>query len=263
MSGNSAFEMVSERGWRRGFGNMLNGELTRWWKTRMWWVQSLIWVLIIGFLMSAILFTSSEPPPSQEVAVLATMFIGLFPGVGVVIIMQGAVVGEKKDGTAAWVFSKPLTRPAFILSKVIGNSLGVIGTMVVIPGIFAYALSALATGDWWNPLRFLAALSVVFLSDLFFLSLTLMLGTIFRSRGPVIGIGLGLLLMQQNLIGLWPALGFVLPWKLIIPIGEQMDAVAPSIITGSHFSPTLILVVALESLLFILIGMYRSSREKF
>jgi ABC-2 type transport system permease protein len=263
MSGNNAFELVSERGWRRGLGNMLNGELTRWWKTRMWWVQSLIWVVIIGFLMSAILFTSSEPPPSQEVAVLATMFIGLFPGVGVVIIMQGAVVGEKKDGTAAWVFSKPLTRPAFILSKVIGNSLGVIGTMVLIPGIFAYALSALATGDLWNPLRFLAALSVVFLSDLFFLSLTLMLGTIFRSRGPVIGIGLGLLLMQQNLIGLWPALGFVLPWKLIIPIGEQMDAVAPSIITGSHFSPTLILVVALESILFILIGMYRFSREEF
>ncbi len=264
MSGNSAFELVNERGWRRGLGNMLSGELTRWWKTRMWWVQSLIWVLITGLLLSIILFTSSDPAPGEEVAVLATMFIGLFPSVGVVIIMQGAVVGEKKDGTAAWVFSKPLTRPAFILSKVIGNSLGVIGTMLVIPGIFAYTLVALATGELWNPVRFLAALGVVFLSHLFFLSLTLMLGTFFRSRGPVIGIGLGLLLMQQNLIGLWPALGFLLPWRLIIPIGEQMDAVAPSILIGSHnYSPTLILVVALVSILFILIGMYRFNREEF
>ncbi|TFG47842.1 MAG: hypothetical protein E4H33_05190 [Anaerolineales bacterium] len=211
-----------------------------------------------------VLFSSSPRPPGEEVAVLFAMFTGFFPSVGVIIIMQGVVVGEKRDGTAAWVFSKPLTKPAYILSKVIGNSLGVIGAMLVIPGIFSYALCALATGDLWNPVRFLAALGVIFLCHLFFLSLTLMLGTLFRSRGPVIGIGLGLWLMQQNLIGLWPALGFVLPWKLIIPIGEQMDAVAPSILIGSHnYSPTLILVVALESLLFILIGMYRFSREEF
>jgi ABC-2 type transport system permease protein len=264
MSGNSAFKLVSEVGWYRGFGNMFSSELARWWKTRMWWVQSLIWVMISGILLSLILFTSSTRPSSDEVAVLFALFIGLFPSIGVIIIMQSAVVGEKRDGTAAWVFSKPLTRPAYILSKVIGNCLGVIGTMVIIPGIFSYILCAIATGDPWNPVRFLAALCVIFLSHLFFLSLTVMLGTLFQSRGPVIGISLGLWLMQQNLIGLWPVLGFVLPWKLIIPNGSQMDAVAPAILIGLHgYSTTLILVIILECILFILIGIYRLSREEF
>jgi ABC-2 type transport system permease protein len=264
MSGNSAFELVSERGWRRGLGGMLRSEFSRWWQTRMWWVQCLIWVGLVGFLLSAVLFSTPDTPPSEEVAVLYVVFAGLFPAVGVVIIMQGVVVGEKKDGTASWVLSKPVTRPAFILSKVIANSLGVIATMVVIPGSVAYALTAAATKTPWNLPGFLAALGVIFLSHFFFLSLTLMLGTLFNSRGSVIGIALALLFMQQNLIGWLPALRFVLPWKLVLPLGEQLDAVAPCLIVGSHnYSPMLIVVISLESILFLVIGLYRFSREEF
>ncbi len=264
MSGNSAFELVNERGWRRGLGGMLRSEFSRWWGTRMWWVQCLIWVGMTGFLLSALLFGAEGTPPSEEVAVLYAIFAGLFPAVGVVIIMQGVVVGEKKSGTAAWILSKPVTRPAFMLSKVIANSLGMLATMVVLPGVVAYALSAIATGTAWNLLRFLSALGVIFLSHFFFLSLTLMLGTFFGSRGPVIGITLGLLLMQQNLVGWLPFLRFVLPMKLVLPVGEQLDAVAPCLLVGSHnYSPLLIVVVALESLLFLGIGLWRFSREEF
>jgi ABC-2 type transport system permease protein len=264
MSGNSAFELVNERGWRRGLGGMLRSEFSRWWMTRMWWVQCLIWVGMIGFMLSAVLFSTPDAPPSEEVAVLYAIFAGLFPAVGVVIIMQGVVVGEKKDGTAAWVLSKPVTRPAFMLSKVIANSLGMLATMVVIPGVIAYTLSAVATKSPWNLPGFLAALSVIFLSHFFFLSLSLMLGTLFSSRGPVIGITLALMFLQQNLIGWLPFLGKVLPWKLVIPLGEQLDAVAPCLLVGSHnYSPTLIVVIALESLLFLGIGLWRFSREEF
>jgi ABC-2 type transport system permease protein len=264
MSGNSAFELVNERGWRRGMGGMLRSEFSRWWQTRMWWVQCLIWVGLIGFMLSAVLFSTPDAPPSEEVAVLYAIFAGLFPAVGVVIIMQGVVVGEKKEGTAAWVLSKPVTRPAFMMSKVIANSLGVLATMVILPGSIAYILNAAVTGTPWNLPGFLAALGVIFLSHFFFLSLTLMLGTLFSSRGPVIGIALGLLFLQQNLIGWQPFLGDVLPWKLVIPIGEQLDAVAPCLLVGSHnYSPNLVVVVALESLLFLLIGLYRFSREEF
>jgi ABC-2 type transport system permease protein len=264
MAANSAMQLVTERGWHRGLGSMLKSELSRWWKTRMWWVQCLIWVGLIGFLLSAVLFSSRQAPPSQEVAVLFLVFAGLFPSVGVVIIMQGVVVGEKKSGTAAWALSKPITRPAFLLSKVIANSLGVLATMVIVPSIVSYILNVIATHTPWNLPRFLAALGVVFLSHFFFLSLTLMLGTFFSSRGPVIGIVLGLLFMQQYLIGWLPVLGYVLPMKLVLPLGEQLDAVAPCLLVGSHnYSPILIVVVALESLLFIGIGLWRFSREEF
>jgi ABC-2 type transport system permease protein len=173
-------------------------------------------------------------------------------------------VGEKKSGTAAWVLSKPITRPAFILSKVVANGFGVLVTMVIAPSVVAYVLTVIATGSPWNLPRFLAALSVVFLSHFFFLSLTLMLGTLFTSRGPVIGIALALLFLQQNLIGWFPVLGYVLPWKLILPIGEQLDAVAPCLMAGSqNYSPWLIVIIVLESLLFIGIGLWRFSREEF
>ncbi len=79
-----------------------------------------------------------DAPQARKWRCSYAIFAGLFPAVGVVIIMQGVVVGEKKSGTAAWVLSKPVTRPAFILSKVIANSLGVLVTMVVLPGIVAY-----------------------------------------------------------------------------------------------------------------------------
>ena len=109
MSGNSAFQLVSERGWRRGLGSMLGSELSRWWKTRMWWIQCLIWGGIVGFIVGAILFNPSTPP-KEEVLMIFSIFTGLFPSVGVAIIMQDALVGEKREGTAAWVLSKPLTR---------------------------------------------------------------------------------------------------------------------------------------------------------
>ena len=218
------------------------------------------WYLVL----SAILFAAEDAPPSQEVAILYVIFAGLFPAVGVVIIMQGVVVGEKKSGTAAWVLSKPVTRSAFMLSKVVANSLGVLATMVILPGIVAYTLTAAKTGTAWNLPGFLSAMGVIFLSQFFFLSLTLMLGTFFGSRGPVIGIALGLLFMQQYLLGWLPVLRYVLPWKLVIPIGEQLDAVAPCLLVGSHnYSPILIVVIALESLLFIGIGLWRFSHEEF
>jgi ABC-2 type transport system permease protein len=264
MAGNSAFDLVSERGWSRGLGAMLGSELTRWWKTRMWWVQGLIWAGLVGFLLGTILFTAEGAVPSDEVAFLYAIFSSLFPAVGVVIIMQGAVVGEKSDGTAAWVLSKPVTRQAFILSKVIANSLGVLATMVILPGILAYGMQAVGASSSWSPSGFLTALGVIFLGDFYFLSLTLMLGTLFNSRGPVIGIALALLFMQQYLVGLLPVLRYVLPWNLAVPIGETVDAVVPCLLLGSHnYSPILIAAVALQSVLFLLIGLYRFNREEF
>ena len=264
MAGNDAFQLVSERGWRRGLGNMLRSELGHWWTTRMWWVQCLIWVGMIGFFLGAILFSSPKPPPGEEVAVLFSIFAGLFPAVGVVIIMQGAVVAEKREGTAAWVLSKPLTRPAFLLSKVIANSLGVLATMVVLPAAVAYLLYAIASENSWHVPGFLAALAVIFLVNFFFLSLTLMLGTFFRGRGAVIGIALGLLFLQQYLVQLLPPLRYMLPWNLIIPIGGQTDAMVPCLILRCAELPYLtLIVVVVESLVFITIGLWRFSREEF
>ncbi len=265
MAGNSAFVLVSERGWRRGLGNMLQTEMGHWWLTRKWWVNCLIWSGTILFIVGGILFGKIEEPATAEtVALVYSIFAGLVPAVAMIIMMQSAIVGEKKSGTAAWVLSKPLTRPAFILSKLFANSLGMLVNMVVVPGIVAYVLVALGTGTAWKLPGFLAALGVIFLCIFYFLSLTLMLGTLFNSRGPVMGISLGLLLMQQFIVNGLPFLGKLLPWNLIIPVGEQVDAVVPCLLTGSHnYSVLPIISVALQSAIFVLVGLYRFNREEF
>jgi len=263
MSGNSDFVMVSERGWRRGFNNLLENEFARWWKTRMWWIQSLIWMGIIGFMLGTLLFGTPDFKLEDGLMIYAA-FAGLFPAVAVVIIMQGVLVGEKKDGTAAWVLSKPAARPAFILSKVVANGLGVLVTMVVLPGVVAYALFYLRTKVGLDPLSFLTALGVIFLSHLFYLTLTLMLGSLFSNRGPVIGIGLAFLFMQQYLIGWLPVLRHVLPWTLVIPLNNATEAVVPALLSGQPiYSYIPIVAVASWCILFVLVALWRFNREEF
>ncbi len=263
MSGNSAFVMVTERGWRRGLGNLLSNEFAAWWKTKLWWIQCLIWGGVIGFMLGAIIFGSPDFA-LDEALFIYSIFAGLFPAVAVVIVMQDAIVGEKQEGTAAWVLSKPVSRPAFILSKFAANSVGVLATMVVFPGIIAFAMLSLAAEAPLDLSRFLPALGVIFLSHWFYLALTLMLGTLFRGRGPVIGISLGFLFMQQYLIGMLPALKYALPWTLVIPLNNQNDAIVPALLTGQPpYSLIPLAAIAVEIVVFVWVALLRFEREEF
>lgn len=264
MSGNEAFEMEVARGWSRGLNAMLRSGLARWFKTRTWWVNSLIWSAVIGLILVGVAF-NPQAPPFEELLSLFTVFIGLFPAVGVVIIMQDVIVGEKNEGTAAWVLSKPVTRQAFVLSKVMTNAVGILLSMVFLPGCVAYAILSIAHHSMLDPIGFLASLGVVFVSNFFFLSLTLMLGTLFNIRAPVIGIPLAVLFFQQNLIGLLLSLRFILPWNLTIPLGNTSSLVLSYLMGSPPSSEHLLifLIIVIESLLFISIGLWRFSREEF
>ena len=262
MAGNSAFELVSERGWRRGLGNLLENEFGGWWKTRLWWIQTLIWVGVIGFMLSAVVFGAKES--IDNIVMIYCIFASLFPAVAVVIVMQDAVVGEKQSGTAAWVLSKPAARPAFILSKLAANSVGVLVTMVLLPGIVAYGLMWFGTGSQLAPLAFLEGLAVIWLFQLFFLAFTLMLGTFFSNRGPVIGLPLALLFFQQYLIGLVPATSYLLPWTLVVPLNNQTDAMVPQLLLGQPVSSYLqLFFISAEILIFVLVALWRFQREEF
>jgi ABC-2 type transport system permease protein len=262
MSGNSAFELVSENGWIRGLRNLIDNESAGWWKTRRWWVQCLIWGGMIGFMLGTILFGTPDFKLEDGVMIYG-VFAGMFPAVAVIIIMQGVLVGEKKDGTAAWVLSKPASRPAFILAKLVSNSLGVLATMVALPGLVAYLLFFIRLNHALDPLAFLAALGILFLNLLFYLTLTLMLGAIFNSRGAVIGIALAFLFLQQYLVGLLPALRYALPWTLVIPLNNQTEAVVPALLVGQPiYSYLPILAVGVECILFVLVALWRFNREE-
>ena len=264
MSGNEAFELINETGWRRGLSNMLRSGLARWFKTKTWWIQCLIWGGIAAIIFIALAFNRYQPPV-VDLLMISFIFTGLFPAVGVVIIMQDAIVGEKREGTAAWVLSKPLTRPAFVLSKVIANSIGVLVTMIIVPFCIAFTIIAIVHKSTMVPLGIFEAMGVIFISHFFFLSLTLMLGTFFSNRGPVIGIPLAILFLQQNILGFLPSLRYVLPWNLVVPLGST-NPLTLSLIMGTPVQSDhliLLLAIALECILFLLIGLWRFNQEEF
>jgi ABC-2 type transport system permease protein len=263
MSGNDVFELESGSGWNRGLSNILRSGLARWFETKTWWIQCLIWGGLAAIIVSALAF-NKEPPPLMDLLMISFIFIGLFPAVGVIIIMQDAIVGEKREGTASWVLSKPLTRSAFVISKVIANSIGILVTMIIVPCCIVFAIISITHKFTLVPLGFFGVLGVILISHLFFLSLTLMLGTFFNSRGPVIGIPLAILFMQQNILGFLPALRYVLPWNLLVPLGNTNPLVI-SLIMGTPVQSDhliLLMVAAVESILFILISLWRFNQEE-
>ena len=254
--------LVSERGWRRGLNNLLDNEFGRWWRTRRWWVQALIWVGIIGFLMGSII--SQGGADKQTVTLIYGIFASVFPTVAVIIQMQSVLIAEKKDGTAAWVLSKPVARPAFILAKLIANSLSVLAVMVIIPGLVAYPLLSYAMGGLLNPLLFLGGLGVIWLALLWYLTLTLMLGAFLKSRGAVIGIALALLFIQQYLFGLLPALKVALPWTLTVPVNNSTDSLLPMLLQGQpvlHYLPQ-VLILCVEIVVFVVLAVWRFNKEE-
>jgi ABC-2 type transport system permease protein len=166
--------------------------------------------------------------------ILYTIFGGLFVAVGVIIAMQGAVVGEKNNGTAAWVMSKPVSRPAFVLAKAIGNGAGLLFTAVLVPGVIAYFLYSLLLFDEMLPVPdFLAGMGILALHTLFWMAFTLMLGTFFNSWAPVIGIPMALLFGQQFIAGMVVQAIYVLPYMLVSPLGD-IGSIAADVIQGQQ-----------------------------
>ena len=124
------FQLVKEKGWRRGLGNLLQGEYSAWFKSSRWWKHLLMWFAIINGMMGMMIYATARAAKDGNAGppmfFMYGMFGGMFVAFGVMIIMQRVLVGEKHSGTAAWVLSKPVARTSFIISKLLANSLGVL-----------------------------------------------------------------------------------------------------------------------------------------
>jgi ABC-2 type transport system permease protein len=108
--------------------------------------------------------------------------------IAVVVRTQGAIVGEKRNGTAEWVLSKPVSRKAFVLSKLVAHLGWLLIVTLLLPGAVFYLSMYSITSDLLPPLLFLGGVGMMALSLLFYLALSLLLGTVFESRGPLAGI---------------------------------------------------------------------------
>ncbi len=245
---------VKELGWRNGLGNLVRSELRAWWGTRTWLVQALIWFVVVNGPMALVLYSGPRAAARAVGQTVFSLAVGIFGALGVIVSTQSTLIGEKQQGTAAWVLSKPVSRVAFLAAKWIAQGLGFFVTIILLQGAIAYAQFA-AAGVAPAPLSFAAGMGLLTLQLLGYLTLTLMLGTFFASQVVVAGIAVFLLFGQFLLAQAYP-FGAYLPGALPVHV--------PAVLAGAAL-PTVIPLIGtvLTIVVCALLAAWRFEREEF
>jgi ABC-2 type transport system permease protein len=225
MAQENGFQTVREDGWRLGFGNFLAKENRDWWRTSRWWMQTLIWLVLLGGFVVMVLFiipgiTAPDGEPVLDQAPIPAAVQGFFGvgaillAIGITILLQDAMIGEKQTGTAEWVLSKPVSRPAFVLAKLVSDTFGMLVVMIAIPSAAVYILLTLSGGELYPVGAFIAGVVLLALHTFFYLTLALMMGVLVSRREILLAVALGSLLGGSFIRNFIPASALVTPWFL-------------------------------------------------
>lgn len=267
MAANVSLQEIKGDSWRRGLRPLLRRENRKWWRSRRWLIQTIIWTALLDGLVAFALYvlptmaSADGVPISAEEAleVGLQMFFGLGViglSIGAIVLLQDAIIEEKATGTAEWVLSKPVSRTAYIIAKLLPNMLGMAVTMLLIPGLIGYGLFYSFDPGAVTLNGFLTAGSIVALHLSFYITLTLLLGVLFNSRPPLLGITLASL-FGGSLVPLAAIVQFT-PWKLgelvFLPVSGQP---LPPVTT------TMLVSTAVWSIVFIAAAIWRINQIEF
>lgn len=214
-----------ENGWNVGFLNMLKKENAVWWKTRKWIVHGITWTIIITGGVSFILYFFTRqagvviPDPltgyKMGSAALETFFnvVGFSSVIGVIILTHDLIIGERETGTMEWVLSKPLSRSAFVLSKIMASIIWITLVMILLQGALFLLVVHLFKGEV-ELLYFFKGLAVVWLICIFYISMLIFLGTQTTSRGVVLGLSFLFFLIGGAAPIYFRESIYLMPWEL-------------------------------------------------
>jgi ABC-2 type transport system permease protein len=266
----SKFQLVKEKGWRRGLGNLLQGEYSSWFKSSRWWKHLILWFSIINVMMALMVIAAAKAAKDGNdgppMFLMYGIFGGMFVAFGVMIIMQRVLVGEKRSGTAAWVLSKPVTRTAFVVSRLAVNSIAILLTSVIVPGVVLYiTLGLFSNLGWLSPFGFAGALLVIALHTFFWITLVLMMGTLFESSSGVITVPMVLYFAFWMGTGMIPGLIYISPLLLTFsPDPDHINSLPASLMTGQPvFSWLPLISTIVFCIIFIAVAIRRFNRQEF
>lgn len=276
MADNLELQRVNEWSMLRGFANLFRKENRAWWGTRRWWINALLWTGLLGGLVGIMLFmlppvaeATGDPNVAAAGGPIAfglemgrTVFfeLGMLAlAIGTIVLCQDLIVEEKQSGLTEWLLAKPLTRRAYMLAKLGASALAVLILLILLPALASYLLLSVRSEAIFPLLPFLGAVGIMVVHTFFYLTLTLMLGTFFTSRPPILGIALGVVLGGNLLAGFLKPLLFVTPWML----GKVASLVAGSQPVPSDLLVWPLFASALWSLIFIVVAVVKFEGTEF
>lgn len=253
---------VRSSGWRRGLSNLTRKEFGLWWGTKLWWIQTLIWVVVLNGVSTIVMLDSAgmtaDALIDEAVQTFLLVAATAIP-IGIVVTLQGSIVGEKELGTAAWVMSKPVSRASFVISKLLAHLTGFVSTALVIPSVIFVVVAGFILPEPIQLGSFAIGVAVMGLNVLFYVTLTLALGCLFKGRGPVAGVGISLILVGQFFKGMLPLqLVMGTPWLL-----GEVAASFPMDQLPEFNRVVPVIVVTVETLILGFLALRRFNREEF
>jgi ABC-2 type transport system permease protein len=236
-----------------GFSAFLRKELTEIRRTwRLWVIPGMLVFFgvtspLIAALTPALVesMAASQPgvviqlPPPSALDAYAQFIKNLdqFVLIAVVITGAGVVSGERTTGTAILALTKPLSRGAFVVAKII-TQIALLMAATVLGTIVCLAMTAVIF-DGGNAARLLTAVALWLLYASLLVVVMTLCSAAFRSRGAAAGAGLGFYFLtlllsswgpaaRYGFVGLWPALRDALvgePLAVAWPIATALVAV--------------------------------------
>ena len=247
-----------------GFRNMLRIENSRWWNMKYILTQSVVWLASVNFIVAMPILVAPMIGESSTILLeegldIFTSIFSIVLAIGSVILLQGSIVGEKQSGTAAWILSNPISRTSYILSKLVANTVGIISVGIILQGTVGYLILSFGTGATIPLIPYVIAMGLLTLYTLFYISATLMLGSFFSGRGPVLGIAMAFVFQDflgQIIDSIVKGFTSILPNRLVdaaqaLILGNPLPSIVP-------VASTLIFVV-----LFIGLAIWRFNKTEF
>jgi ABC-2 type transport system permease protein len=241
-----------------GIAVLLRKEVTEQWRTARLPVMAVIF-LVVG-LGSPLLARYTPdivraaggslsiriPTPTQLDAIAQlTKNVSQFGAIAAVLLAMGSVAGEKESGTAAFVLTKPVTRPAFLVAKFGGLAI-TLAVAVAASGAGAYLYTAVLFATP-TAVGFGAACLVLLLGVLVPAAVTFMGSTLVRSPIPAAGVGLAAIVVAGTVAaipnaGRFSPFGFTVlandlalgravtdwTWPVVVNVGIVLAALAAS-----------------------------------
>lgn len=241
-----------------GFRNLVDKENREWLAGWAWLAHAAIWLVLVAGVPLVVAFIRAQGGNgAQDVNEIGSLMYFVMGSVASVIAVvaktQGAIIGEKQSGTAAWVLSKPTSRRAFVLAKLAVHLRWLLVLTLGVPAVVFYALMPTISGLPIAVLPFLGGFGVLALGLTFYLALSLLLGTVFASRGPVAAIVFGFftggfMLTQyaEWLTAAFPWLFFETAYYLVAE-GREVPAIGVSAIVATALWSILLVAAALWS----------------